>query len=289
MLRLKHHQTTHSSRDRVLARPSVFLPTPRHLVVRDSSSNGGSNGHGAGVDSIAQLGSISQAPNPYNWSFDSTRPAKPAPKVQDIPVAAIRRPLGRTRSNGERGHECVGFSAGVGGDCGSCSAVIVLQGVRSLPKFNLDHPGQGTAVTCSSALLAALWQSTHSTIGIWQPQATLWATAAHPDVSSSTHWHRCRSSRCRSHWPLARSLLQPSTILLPRLHACSVGTCTAVLSWLAPQQRMHPASPAGTSVAKAAVCLCPPPNMNFKLSACTLSEHQCCLRVTAASEGLPTS
>jgi hypothetical protein len=121
MLRLKHHQTTHSTRDRVLAaRPPVSLPTPRHLVVRSSSSNGGSNGHGAGVDSTAQLSSISQAPNPYNWTFDSTKPAKPDPKVQDIPVAAIRRPLGRTRSNGARVHECVGL-AGVGGDCGSCS------------------------------------------------------------------------------------------------------------------------------------------------------------------------
>jgi hypothetical protein len=48
---------------------------------------------------------------------------------------------------------------------------------------------------------------------------------------------------------------------------------------------MCPASPAGTSVAKAVVCLCRPQNMNRKLSACTLSEHQCCLRVTAAWAG----
>ena len=103
MLSLKHHQTTHSSVDRVFAaRLSLSQHTPRRQVVCSSSSNGSSNGNGngAGTDSTAQLSSVSQASNPYNWTFDSTKPAKPDPKVQDIPVAAIRRPLGRTRSNG---------------------------------------------------------------------------------------------------------------------------------------------------------------------------------------------
>eukprot|EP00878_Enallax_costatus_P006039 GHUV01006335.1.p1 GENE.GHUV01006335.1~~GHUV01006335.1.p1 ORF type:complete len:168 (+),score=26.47 GHUV01006335.1:453-956(+) len=35
----------------------------------------------------------------YSWHFDLSQPPKPDPKVQDVPVASIRRPLGRTRSN----------------------------------------------------------------------------------------------------------------------------------------------------------------------------------------------
>jgi hypothetical protein len=55
------------------------------------------------MDTSAGAATTSSQPNPYNWTFDSSRPAKPDPKVQDIPVSAIRRPLGRTRSNGKQG------------------------------------------------------------------------------------------------------------------------------------------------------------------------------------------
>ncbi|WIA41323.1 hypothetical protein OEZ86_004920 [Tetradesmus obliquus] len=44
-------------------------------------------------------GSSSSSSSKYNWSFDLAAPQKQDPKVQDIPVASIRRPLGRTRSN----------------------------------------------------------------------------------------------------------------------------------------------------------------------------------------------
>jgi hypothetical protein len=61
-----------------------------------SSSSSSSNGDAAG----AHAATAAQPSNPYGWSFDTNMTATPNPKVQDIPVASIRRPLGRTRSNG---------------------------------------------------------------------------------------------------------------------------------------------------------------------------------------------
>ncbi|KAF6255796.1 ParB/Sulfiredoxin [Scenedesmus sp. NREL 46B-D3] len=46
----------------------------------------------------AQPGS-SGSSSKYSWSFDLSAPQKQDPKVQDVPVASIRRPLGKTRSN----------------------------------------------------------------------------------------------------------------------------------------------------------------------------------------------
>ena len=37
----------------------------------------------------------------YNWTFDTSAPPKVDPKVKELPMESIRRPLGRTRSNGE--------------------------------------------------------------------------------------------------------------------------------------------------------------------------------------------
>lgn len=83
-------------------RPARYWPdVHRRHVAAAASTSSSNNGNGNGVvdTSAASLASTSSS-NPYNWSFDSSKPAKPDPKVQDIPVAAIRRPLGRTRSNG---------------------------------------------------------------------------------------------------------------------------------------------------------------------------------------------
>lgn len=79
----------------------------RHFTVVRSSAH--SNGNGVPDTSAAPS---SPASNPYNWTFDSSKPAKQDPRVQDIPMDAIRRPLGKTRANGEQ--DCSRTTVGSG-------------------------------------------------------------------------------------------------------------------------------------------------------------------------------
>lgn len=84
------------------------IPRSRQLLERKlasaAHSNAESNGKGLDCPPSPAVDSSNMPSNPYNWTFDSKTPAKLDPKVQDIPVDLIRRPLGRTRKNGEEAH-----------------------------------------------------------------------------------------------------------------------------------------------------------------------------------------
>lgn len=97
-LKLHHHATAAARQAQRACRQTHQRGTRQYIISRSTTNgNGTVSSNGTGTDSSA-------AANPYNWSFDNSKPAKPDPKVQELPVASIRRPLGRTRSNGE-GHE----------------------------------------------------------------------------------------------------------------------------------------------------------------------------------------
>ncbi|KAI8475571.1 MAG: Presenilin-domain-containing protein [Monoraphidium minutum] len=65
------------------------VPPPRALAGEGApAASGGAGGGGAAADK-------------YGWEFDraAQKPKKEDPRIQDVPVALIRRPLGRTRAN----------------------------------------------------------------------------------------------------------------------------------------------------------------------------------------------
>ncbi|KAF8056837.1 hypothetical protein HT031_006181 [Scenedesmus sp. PABB004] len=67
----------------------------------DGPTTAAAAGDGAGPTTAGAAAAqpAAGASSRYNWTFDLSQPAKQDPKVQEIPLALIRRPLGRTRSN----------------------------------------------------------------------------------------------------------------------------------------------------------------------------------------------
>lgn len=78
------------------------------LAASRSTSNNSSTSTAASssTDDSSTLTAAEAAAQRYGWSFpsqDHHHNQQQDPRIQEIPVAAIRRPLGRTRANGEGG------------------------------------------------------------------------------------------------------------------------------------------------------------------------------------------